>query len=286
MKKDLRKYKTKVDREIKKFIVSLKEKNNLTKACKYALLNGGKRIRPIIVLLISEALNKGFDVNFSAVAVELFHTASLIADDLPCMDDEKKRRKKPVLHKIFGESVAILSTYTFIASGYEMIVKNARVLEKKKMVSKEKSNSLAILAIEEMSKVSGIYGATNGQFLDLFPKNRSLKTILKIIKQKTCSLFEASFILGWLFGGGDIRKLEKVKKVAFYFGTIFQIADDICDMKKDKNKLNIAVFLGKEKAMGILQREILLFEKELKKLNIFSNSFQKIIHFIIKSLSL
>ena len=121
---DLYSLKNKVEEELKSVISNLGEKTKLRDACEYSLLSGGKRVRPIIVLMIREALGARFDVMPAALATEFFHTASIIADDLPCMDNDDQRRDKPTLHKVFDESVALLSSYTLISLGYEYIHKN------------------------------------------------------------------------------------------------------------------------------------------------------------------
>ena len=107
-------YRDKIEQEIAKSIVAFGEKTKLRDACEYALTNGGKRFRPLIVLLIAEALGHGMNVYPSALSVEFFHTASLIADDLPCMDNDDERREKPSLHKVYGESIALLASYALI----------------------------------------------------------------------------------------------------------------------------------------------------------------------------
>jgi len=123
MTKAFLKYFRHFEKALKKSIPSFGVKNQLRDAVEYSLFSGGKRLRPIIVLMVGEALKKGFDVTYSALSVEFFHTASLIADDLPSMDNDTQRRDKPTLHKAFPESVAILASYTLISSGYEMLFK-------------------------------------------------------------------------------------------------------------------------------------------------------------------
>ena len=107
-----------LEEEIRISIDQMGEKNTLRDACEYALLNGGKRLRPILVLMIAESLGAQHDVMPSALSVEFFHTASLIADDLPCMDDDHERRSRPSLHVAFGEDIAILASYALISEGY------------------------------------------------------------------------------------------------------------------------------------------------------------------------
>ena len=113
-------YRDKIEQEIAKSIVSLGNKTKLRDACEYALTNGGKRFRPLIVLMVAEALGQGLNVNEAALSVEFFHTASLIADDLPCMDNEEERRSKPSVHKVYGESIALLASYSLICSAFEI----------------------------------------------------------------------------------------------------------------------------------------------------------------------
>ncbi len=272
-----------IERALKHEILSMGKKNALRDAIEYALLNGGKRFRPIIILLIAKAINKNHSVIQAALSCEFFHTASLIADDLPCMDDEKKRRCKAAFHLKFNEATAILASYTLISSGYELIYKNAKTLQKK--ISKEKANSICKIAIETDSKYAGIAGATYGQFLDLFAKDTTFDTIIEIIQKKTISLFEISFVLGWLYGGGDFDKLDLIKKAAYHFGMAFQIADDIKDLKKDlkqKKYINIVISLGEKKAKKFFFEELNKTRNLLKKLNIYSEEFVLLIDLLKK----
>lgn len=273
--------KTKIESALLNEINLMGKKNPLRDACEYALLNEGKRFRPLIVMLISRCLNKNHDVITSALACEFFHTASLIADDLPCMDDEKLRRSKPALHLVFGENTAILASYALISAGYELIYKNSKVLEKR--LSKDECNSLCVRAIEIVSRYAGINGATGGQFLDLFSEGNSLDTIIEIIYKKTISLFEISFSLGWIFGGGDLSKLNLIRKCSYHFGMAFQIADDINDFEEDSNKkkqLNVAIALGREKAIEQFEKEIEKTKEIMKELNIFCSEFISLISFM------
>ncbi len=122
-------HRDRIEQEIAKSIGSLGEKNKLRDACEYALTNGGKRFRPLIVILVAEALGNGLDVYESALSVEFFHTASLIADDLPCMDNDDERRDKPSLHKTYGETIALLASYALITAAFEKIYKNSLVMQ-------------------------------------------------------------------------------------------------------------------------------------------------------------
>lgn len=275
-------YLGRIEEEMRKSIEEMGEANGLREACEYALTNGGKRLRPILVLLIAESLGLGLDVWPAALSVEFFHTASLIADDLPCMDDDDMRRNRPSLHKVYGESIAILASYTLIASGYGGIYLNSKKMKQHPLLG-QKADEAAVLCLEAATRCAGLRGATNGQFLDLYPPDSNLETIRKIIYQKTITLFEISFVFGWLFGGGKAELLPKVQKCAAHLGMAFQIADDLQDSAQDdsqQSSINIATICGKEKATQFFEEELELFESCLKELSLWNVSFQKVIEWL------
>lgn len=227
---------------------------SLGEAVRYALSNGGKRFRPAIVLTMGRALS-GKELIDAALAIEYFHTASLIADDLPCMDDDNERRGKPSLHRVFGEGVALLASYTLISEGYASI-------------SKASDNATLIKLALECASFNTLL-ATEGQHLDLFPPDDSESTIWEALRKKTVSLFEIAFVFGWIFADGDLNKLSCVKQAAHHFGMAFQIADDIADLKQDKNHgVNLALKVGEEKAVKLLKQEIDGCQKRLEELNL------------------
>jgi geranylgeranyl diphosphate synthase, type II len=249
-------------------------KSLLHEACAYALSTGGKRIRPCLVLMVAKALGWGADVTFGALGIEFFHTASLVADDLPSMDDDDERRNQPSVHKKFGEGAALLVTYALIAAGYECIVKNTAVIKSSKYPFSHQSDYLGMLALENATYNTGFNGATGGQFLDIAPPDLSLETLKEIIHKKTSSLFEISFVFGWLFGGGDPQLLPQVKRAASHFGLAFQIADDLGDQEQDlinERKVNMANVFGRKAAIEMFHVEICAFLESLRNLNISSS---------------
>lgn len=252
-------YRERVESIIKDNISLLGEKTKLRDACEYALTNGGKRFRPSLVLMLSKALGNKCDVSLAALSIELFHTASLVADDMPSMDDDDERRNTPSTHKVFGEAAALLVTYALISSGYECIAKNSQVINNSGVTFSARGDLICRLALENATFNTGLSGATGGQYLDIFPSDLSLPTIREVIHKKTVTLFEISFVFGWLFGGGDIDLLDKVKQAASHFGMAFQIADDLGDMEQDiKNgrQVNMANILGKEEATKLFHVEL------------------------------
>ncbi len=271
-------HRDRIEQEIAKSILSFGEKTKLRDACEYALTAGGKRFRPLIVILIAEALGNGLNVYESALSVEFFHTASLIADDLPCMDNDDERRDKPSLHKVYGEAIALLASYALITAAFEKIHSNATIMHKAHPPFCHFSDRVCSLALEAATYCAGILGATGGQFLDLFPPNQNLDTVKQVIYKKTVTLFQVSFVLGWLFGGGDVSKLEKVKKAAYHFGMAFQTADDLEDMLQDEKKqreMSIARLIGKERALALFDEEMCHLRKDLQDLGILTPSFEK-----------
>ncbi|MEI8328609.1 MAG: polyprenyl synthetase family protein [Chlamydiia bacterium] len=271
-------YRDKVEQEIAKSIVSLGNKTKLRDACEYALTNGGKRFRPLIVLMVAEALGKGLNVNDAALSVEFFHTASLIADDLPCMDNDDERREKPSVHKVYGETIALLASYALIIAAFEKIHSNSKVMRESSTPYSGSSDKVCVIALESASSCAGIQGATGGQFMDIFPPYLNLEVIKQVIYQKTITLFEVSFIFGWIFGGGDLGKVDQVKQVAYHLGMAFQIMDDIGDLlQDDKNQrdINMARLVGKERALLIFEDEMKQFEKQLSDLQLLTPSFKK-----------
>lgn len=278
-------HRDKIEQEIAKSIISLGEKTKLRDACEYALTNGGKRFRPLIVLLVAEALEMGLNVVEAALSVEYFHTASLIADDLPCMDNDDERREMPSLHKVYGESIALLASYALITAAFEKIHRNALVMRESGAPFAQASDRACMLALESATHCSGILGATGGQFHDLFPPNHNLETVKQVIYQKTVTLFEVSFIFGWVFGGGDVSKLDLVKKAAYHFGMAFQTADDLGDMLQDEKKqreISIARLIGKERALAFFEEEMRHLNKLLEELKLLTPSFEKMCNTLVK----
>lgn len=272
-----------IEEKLKVYIPQLGPQNNLRDACEYALLNGGKRFRPALVLMIAKALGLDTDVSEVAVGVEYFHTASLIADDLPCMDNDDERRSKPSLHKVYGESVALLATYALISAGYACLAKNAANLKGTSHPYADQSDRLCVLALENAAHNTGLFGATGGQFLDLSPPNLTVSSIREILNKKTVTLFEISFVFGWIYGGGCLEQLDLVKKAAAHFGMAFQIADDIGDMVQDLNNqhsLNIANICGKDQAVKMFHEEIEQFESAIDSLSLDRSELTSMVNFL------
>jgi geranylgeranyl diphosphate synthase type II len=242
----------------------------LERACRYAL-EEGKRFRPAIVLAVAEAVGKKAVPLQAALAIEYFHTASLIADDLPCMDNDAMRRGRASTHKVFGESVALLASYALIAAGYEAIG------------AEEQPPPRLGIALMHAARLTGVQGATGGQYLDLFPSKKNEEEYEETAIKKTVSLFELAMILGWVYGGGDIDQLSLVQRASIHYGLAFQIADDFEDEKQDETNaslMNAQVIYGKVKARQLLQREIEGYLDCLEQLRIDTPALRSLTNFL------
>lgn len=250
-----------IDRLIKEF--SPKGSSDLIDSMNYSLLNGGKRLRPLI-MRETFRLFKGEKeelIRPFLVAIEMVHTYSLIHDDLPAFDNDDFRRGKPSNHKKFGESTAILAGDGLLNYSVETAGKAfdyCSNLDDYVKVSR---------AMSFLFSCSGISGMLNGQLLDMIEdktkKNEDF--FRKMYEDKTAKLFIASFVIGALLAGADEVSLKKIKEIGYSFGIIFQLQDDLLDTVGDAEKLGKPVnsdeknhkytylkFLGIERAREII----------------------------------
>ena len=184
-------------------------------AMRYSVLNGGKRIRPILCIAAAEALGKSAEeVMKPAVAVEMYHCSTLIHDDLPCMDDDDLRRGQPTCHIKFGEANAVLAGDALMIFAFELLAEQG----------------LASLGLE-LARAAGSRGVIAGQVEDLDAEGKAPNADLVefIHMHKTAVLIKASVRLGALAAGATDDELEKLSTFGEKIGLAFQIADDILD---------------------------------------------------------
>ena len=178
----------------KKYLNSNKDGSSLWAAMNYGVVNGGKRIRPLLIIYISKFLkiNKPSYMRL-ALATEFVHAYSLIHDDLPGMDNDDLRRGKPTTHKKYGEAIAILAGNSLLTLAFQLLAD-----------PKTNSNSnIRLKLIDSLSKIAGYTGLAGGQSLDLLyeKKNVSEKQILKMHELKTARLFEFCLIAPLILSG-------------------------------------------------------------------------------------
>ncbi len=204
------------------------EEDEVSKAMLYSLENGGKRVRPMLVLEFCRAC--GGDVEKAlefACALEMIHTYSLIHDDLPCMDNDDFRRGKPSCHKKFGEATALLAgdgllTLAFsVASGANLSAENK------------------IKAVKLLADCAGHLGMIGGQTMDLQHEGKSitLEQLRKTDALKTGRLIYAACILGCIAADADEEKIKAATVYAECIGLAFQIVDDLLDITSTAEEL-------------------------------------------------
>ena len=199
---------------------------DLFNAVRYAVLGGGKRIRPCLVYAGAAAVGAiSESVDRAACAVELMHTYSLIHDDLPAMDDDDLRRGKPTCHKAFGEATAIL-----VGDGLQTLA-----FEQLSLING--LPAVTVLAmVGELSRAAGLGGMILGQAMDLAATGKDItRDYLQTMHQrKTGDLIAASIVLGAMSGGcTDEDSLDYLRRYGQAIGLIFQIVDDILDATGD-----------------------------------------------------
>ena len=197
-------------------------------AIKYGVLNGGKRLRPILIYAVGDAFGANLkDLDAPAIAIEMIHSFSLIHDDLPAMDDDDLRRGRPTCHIAFDEATAILAGDALSILAFE-------VLSESKSLSADKK----IKMIKVLAKASGSLGIAGGQYLDLHtPKKPTKNSLEKMYSLKTGSLVNAAIELGALASGVSGKRLAKLKEFALNIGLAFQIKDDILNIEGDAAKI-------------------------------------------------
>ncbi len=196
----------------------------LREAMSYSLLNGGKRIRPILVLAAAQACG---EINAqtwrAAAAIEYVHAYSLIHDDLPAMDDDDLRRGKPTCHIAFDEATAILAGDALQCAAFECLSEDAACWP-----------LLPILA-----KAAGAQGMVVGQAIDLaaVAKHLSLEELSHMHSHKTGALIAASVAMGAMTVAASAAQLAALNDYAQAIGLAFQIQDDILDVTADTQTL-------------------------------------------------
>lgn len=201
-------------------------------AMRYSLLNGGKRIRPVLLLEFCRLCGGSTEAALPyACALEMIHTYSLIHDDLPCMDDDGMRRGKPSCHKAFGEATALLAGDALLTLAFE----TAAAPENGKLAGPER----ALSAAWELARAAGIHGMVGGQQIDLISEGRAvpLDTLELMDSCKTGALIRAAARVGCLLGGGSREQLLAAEQYAGALGLAFQIVDDILDVTGTEEEL-------------------------------------------------
>lgn len=216
-----------VENNINLFLNELTYPTQIAEGMRYAVLNGGKRIRPILLLMILDLFDKDEKLGVpSAAALEMIHSYSLVHDDLPALDNDDYRRGKLTTHKKFGEAEGILIGDALLTHAFYILTeKNLGLLSTEKIVE----------IVRLTSSYAGINGMIGGQMIDIESENKKIdmETLKYIHKNKTGKLLRLPIEIGCVISDApkDIR--EKLEKFADLIGLAFQIKDDILDIEGD-----------------------------------------------------
>jgi len=228
---------------------------------KYIFIGKGKRIRAILLVEVCELFELSYkDIRNVALALECIHTYSLIHDDLPAMDDDDYRRGQLTLHKKYDEATAILVGDALISLAFELLA----------TPSDKINNECALNLVNKLAKCSGLGGMVGGQILDLKISSSiaSIDLVNNMQQMKTGALFHFACLAGPIIKGNDADQ-KIFAQFADFFGSIFQISDDLIDIEstlseagknvnkdKEKDKYTLIEFLGVDGAKAQIAQHL------------------------------
>lgn len=235
------------------------EGQSLAEAMRFSLLSPGKRVRPLLTLMAT--LQLGGDTTAAldtACALEMIHTASLVLDDLPCMDNAAMRRGLPAVHKRYGEDGAILAAIALMNRAYGVVVSDPKL-----------SAATRLRLVEGLSTAIGPDGLVSGQSRDLTANGRprSREEIEDINHQKTGVLFQLAVESGAVIAEADDSAYAPLRSFARHVGLAFQASDDVLDamscvaiagkdVGQDAGKSTLVSELGVAQACGIVRQHL------------------------------
>ena len=210
---------------------------DLPRAMRYAVLDGGKRLRPLLVLAAQEAcvaqagtLGATSEAALrAACAVELIHAYSLVHDDMPCMDNDVLRRGKPTVHVEFGQATALLAGDALQALAFELLTP----------AEQEIDPVIQARLCAQLARAAGHGGMAGGQAIDLAHVGRSLKRaeLQRMHELKTGALLQGSVVMGALCGAADAQAVAGLTAYGAAIGLAFQVVDDVLDVTADSATL-------------------------------------------------
>ena len=264
-----------------------KPEKRLVEAMRYATMDGGKRIRPLLVYASAKAVGARIeDADAAACAVELIHSFSLVHDDLPVMDDDDLRRGKPATHIKFGESTAVLAGNSLLTLAFE-------ILSSPKLKLNEK---IKINLIKKLSECSGHLGIAGGQYLDLSYERKKISRnkILEMEIKKTGMLFSFCCAAPAIIKKKTIQEIKFFENIGSKIGLLFQIADDLIDLKSNskeagkktgkdqkKGKATLINLIGYDDSLKYCDKIIKDINKNLKKYGSKSEKINETLGYIM-----
>ena len=199
----------------------------LAEAIEYAVMNGGKRIRPILMYMICDLFEKNNCKSYDKIkeianALEFIHCYSLVHDDLPAMDNDDYRRGKLTVHKKYNEAIGVLVGDVLLTEAFGIIANSKSLGDKNK-----------VEIISKLSEYAGFFGMVGGQFVDMESENKKVEidTLKYIHAHKTGKLLTAAIELPMIALDVESEKREKMVEYSKLLGIAFQIKDDILDIE-------------------------------------------------------
>lgn len=258
-------------------------------AMHYALTGAGKRLRPILTLLVAELFgarsHRSENVLDLACAVEMVHACSLVLDDLPCMDDASLRRGRPATHRVYGEAMALLASLALLNRAYAVVAEGATRLGLRRYTPED--------LVHHLAAAIGSDGLIGGQALDLLatPAETGLDVLEFIHSHKTGALFMAAGELGAMAADARRRELEIIARYAKNLGLAFQISDDLLDVLgtveetgkdtgKDRGKATFVGLLGVEGARSLAEELLRFAVASLDPLGRKADALRDLAHFV------
>lgn len=279
-----------INDELVMFLDSAANSSRISKAMKYSLMAGGKRLRPILCLAAAEAVGgKSENAIRAACALEMLHTYSLIHDDLPAMDNDDLRRGRPTCHVAFNEATAILAGDGLLTLAFQILSTNN--------FTNENQASKWLGVLHHIASAAGYEGMIEGQMRDMASEGIQLEieALEKMHALKTGALIEASIHTGAVLGDGSQNQIECLRTYAKNVGLAFQVVDDILDVEGDpavmgkgvgsdqtRNKNTYPALMGIKESRAFARK---LVNNALQALNYFDNKsdpLRAIAHYIIE----
>lgn len=202
-----------------------RDNSQISEAMRYAVLGGGKRLRPYLLLETVRIFNAPQQQAIAAAAaIECVHVYSLVHDDLPAMDDDNERRGRPTLHVKYDQATAILAGDALLTLAFSILGEHSTQL------------------VKPLADAAGYAGMVGGQMLDLAAENKTLKLdeIFTLQSLKTGALFDFCTYAGAVLGDAKQDELQHLKTYTAALGLLFQLTDDVLDVEGDASKLGKA----------------------------------------------
>lgn len=239
------------------------DEDRVGEAMRTSLLSGGKRIRPMLLVLAGRGLGSDSPALLDlGCAVEMVHSASLVLDDLPCMDNAQLRRGQPAIHRQFGEDVAMLAAVALLTDAFRLVATTPGVAAEAR-----------IELIARLADASGMQGLVKGQYRDLHDTTRlrSSQAVLATNALKTGALFEAAMGMAATVAGADAFAKASLKCFAQALGQAFQLHDDLNDEStchgkdagQDRGRATLIALLGTQAVRCRLEMHLEEAERHL-----------------------